>query len=50
MEIYVDFPTWEWTAVLRSEKLVFDCILIMESGNFLYWCVVPSWRREGIQK
>ena len=24
MEIYVDFPTWKWTAVLRSKKLVFD--------------------------
>ena len=30
MEIYVDFPTWEWTAVLRGKKLVFDCILYEE--------------------
>ena len=35
MEIYVDFTTWEWTAVLHSKKLVFDCILITESGNLI---------------
>ena len=31
MEIYVDFPTWEWAVVLRNKKLVlFDSILITQ--------------------
>ena len=36
MEIYADFPNWEWTAVLRGKRLVFECILYEEQQPFIY--------------
>ena len=36
MEIYADYPNWEWTAVLRSKKLLFDCVLNEEQQPFIY--------------